>query len=672
MANIVFDFLHNYETGERREPEPATAYQYDEGHVLEAVLPEVITSAEIHYWIRGMEEADAYTPTSITPNADGSCTVLGNIPNKYFETNGELRIYIVVTDGTASITTYEGKLHIAQRAMPDDYVDDDPENEATRILTEAQAAATTATQQAQAASASAGQAQQSAETLSGSVAQIATNTQDITALKEDILDITKMGLSVIEQTVSQDIISHRTGRVWKRKVWKYSVNQTADCPALDDYNEGVAVPFTDTAIGSDPYMDAYRVFRWMHCNYYREADGTARLITIEGYSDYAETGSVDVGTLLPTFWWAWDEYDDYWVLKFSDSPGEGLTPWKDAVRADGTILPYFIVSSYPSVLASDGKLRSQKGKPANNQSYNNIITNYQKKGEGYWGSGSSINTLAYIYLIVKYQTKLEQNKFATNCGFSISAPVVKAENGVKRVLVASTETRFAKGDGVTVGTTNNAYWLNGSLVPWAEVTSVEDVTVDGTAYKAIYLDVDSTFTTTTEMYVVGSACPSGQTDGVIGHYDGSIVSNTDSKHSIRIEGIELMNGLWFVLSDTVISFLNNYWQIYVAQKGTPHTANAHTGYKLIGESDAFTSDSYVGNVSFDVETGAMYHAEKGNSNANGNGAYHWNGGTDVADGTLREWRGWGYLGGGRAGCGLVACDGGSALSLAYASFGSRD
>ena len=495
---------------------------------------------------------------------------------------------------------------------------------------------------------------------------------ELSSLKEDILDITKMGLSVIEQTVSQDIISHRTGRVWKRKVWKYSVNQTADCPALDDYNEGIAVPFTDTVIGSDPYMDTYRVFRWMHCNYYREADGTARLVTIEGYSDYAETGAVDIGTLLPTFWWAWDEYDDYWILSFSDSPREGLTPWRDAVRADGTILPYFIVSSYPSVLASDGKLRSQKGKPANNQSYNNIITNYQKKGEGYWGAGSSINTLAYIYLIVKYQIKLEQNKFATNCGFSINAPVAKAESGVKRVLVASTETRFAKGDGVTVGTANNAYWLTGSLVPWAEVTSVEDVTVDGTAYKAIYLDVDSTFTTTTEMYVVGSACPSGQTDGVIGHYDGSIVSNADSKHSIRIEGIELMNGLWFVLSDTVISFLNDYWQIYVAQKGTQHTANAHTGYKLIGESDAFTSDSYVGNVSFDVETGAMYHAEIGNSSANGNGAYHWNGGTEVADGTLKEWRGWGVLNDGRTNCGLVAGSGWSTLSDAPANYGSRD
>jgi hypothetical protein len=176
MANIVLDFLHNYQTGERRESEPATAYQYDEGHVLEAVLPEVITSCEIHYWIRGMEEADAYTPTSITPNSDGSCTVLGNIPNSYFETNGELRIYIVVTDGTASITTYEGKLHIAQRAMPDDYVDDDPDNEATRVLVEARAAAQTATAAAQTA-------QDVADSIPEDYSQMS---EDVSSLKEDL------------------------------------------------------------------------------------------------------------------------------------------------------------------------------------------------------------------------------------------------------------------------------------------------------------------------------------------------------------------------------------------------------------------------------------------------------------------------------------------------------
>ena len=158
MANITLDFLHNYHTGERRESDPAYAYQYDEGHVLEAVLPSVVTTVELHYWIRGMEEAEAYAPTSITPNSDGSCTVLGNIPNSYFETNGELRVYIVVTDGTASITTYEGKIHICQRSKPDDYVDDDPDNEATRVLVEAGAAAATATAAAQQAHAAASSA----------------------------------------------------------------------------------------------------------------------------------------------------------------------------------------------------------------------------------------------------------------------------------------------------------------------------------------------------------------------------------------------------------------------------------------------------------------------------------------------------------------------------------
>lgn len=252
MANIVFDFLHNYQRGERRESEPATVYQYDEGHVLEAILPEVITSAEIHYWIRGMETADAYVPTSITPNGDNSCTVLGNIPNKYFETNGELRVYIVVNDESASITTYEGKLHICQRSMPDDYVDDDPENEATRILAEAQAAATTATQQAQAASDSAGQAQQSAETLSGSVAQIAANTQNITQLQADTNtlkeDITSLGNRV--NAIEEADGLHRYGvsgvgqaAVALTRIWD-SVGMTAQV-GTDGNNSNVVNNFDD-------------------------------------------------------------------------------------------------------------------------------------------------------------------------------------------------------------------------------------------------------------------------------------------------------------------------------------------------------------------------------------------------------------------------------------------
>lgn len=194
MANITLDFLHNYHTGERRESDPAYAYQYDEGHVLEAVLPAVVTAVELHYWVRGMEEAEAYAPTSITPNDDNSCTVLGNIPNKYFETNGELRIYIVVNDASASITTYEGKLNICQRSKPDDYVDDDPDNEATRVLVEAAAAAATAT-------AAAEECVRVEESIPSDYTQMSA---DVTQLKADTSALQE-GLMLQEETIPDTV-----------------------------------------------------------------------------------------------------------------------------------------------------------------------------------------------------------------------------------------------------------------------------------------------------------------------------------------------------------------------------------------------------------------------------------------------------------------------------------
>ena len=132
--------------------------------------------------------------------------MLGNIPNKYFETNGELRIYIVVTDGTASITTYEGKLHICQRSMPDDYVDDDPENEAVRVLIEAQEAAQQATEQAEASAASAQQAREILDSIPEDYTQLTEDVSDLkddlTAVESDVTDL-KDGLDAVETQLEQ-------------------------------------------------------------------------------------------------------------------------------------------------------------------------------------------------------------------------------------------------------------------------------------------------------------------------------------------------------------------------------------------------------------------------------------------------------------------------------------
>ena len=212
MANLIFDFLHNYVTGERRASDPADAYQYDEGHVLEAVVPVAVTSCEIQYWIRGMEKADAYTPTSITQNTDNTYTILGNIPNSYFETYGDLRVYIVVTDGDASITTYEGYIHIKERQMPEDYVDDDPDNEAVRVIAEAQAAAATATQKAGEAAESAEQAQEILDSIPEDYSQLS---EDVSNLKDDLTQVTDYinGISAIDFTVIPDEYVKQNGDI---------------------------------------------------------------------------------------------------------------------------------------------------------------------------------------------------------------------------------------------------------------------------------------------------------------------------------------------------------------------------------------------------------------------------------------------------------------------------
>ena len=479
------------------------------------------------------------------------------------------------------------------------------------------------------------------------------------------------GFSDLEIGLISGIVSNRTGKVWKRKVYKTASNSSSTCPALDSNAEGVASPFTDTAAGSDPYMDNYRVFKWSHCNYTRDSDGTARISALDGMPGYASTGSADVGTVLPTFYWAYNEHDTYYELIFSDSPHEelGLVPWCMAVKYDGTVLPYFVVSSYASIVASDGKLRSQPGKPANNASYDNNVTNYQAKGSGYWGGGLNINTLCLIYLIIKYQTKNESYIFQGNNTFYKSVAIAYAETGTKRALVAA-GSGFQVGDGVTIGAKDSC-WLNGSLVSWAKVLKVESVSISGTTYDAVTLDVSAAFDTTTALYLCGSACPSGQTDAVIGHYDGSYLSNTDAKHAFRIEGIEMMNGLWNVASDTVFDFLADSWRVYVADKGTAHVKDAHAGYRLIGTCDAFKNDQWVGNVMMDLASGAFYHKDVGSGSSLGTGAHHWNGGTGVTDGTLRECLSLGGLHNGST-VGLCNLYGWHALSDADVDVGSRD
>lgn len=486
-------------------------------------------------------------------------------------------------------------------------------------------------------------------------------------------------LSTLEQEIATAFDLARDGKVYRTRFYFFSTNTSSVGTKMDD-NEGMAIPTpaTDKSAGSDPYLDR-EVFKWFRCNYTRDEDGTARVTNLKGRPGYREAGAYDVGTLAMTFYWVVDVKEQYYDIILSDSPHPelGLVPWVDAVKADGTILPYYIESAYNSVTASDGLLRSQPGAaPAYNQCYNNMITNYQKKGAGYWGAGVSRDTLLIIMLAIKYATKNSQKYFTGTTYYNSQSNCAVAENGVKRVLLAS-QGAFVEGGCVSVGVKDGTNADRGlakihSIVDRKKIKSIETVSVGGKNYIALNLDVDTTFDTTTDSIVSTMPQWTGWTDDVIGMADGSPASNTDGKHPYRIHGIEYATGIAMIYSDTVMEFNADYSRsVYVAPKGVTHVQNARTGYKLIGTipaKDETNSDTWVGDLGFDTENGAHFPVTLGSGEAVGVGDRIWAGGKGTG---LREYYTCGALGvGAYAGAGCVYC--GLGLGGTAWNYGSAD
>lgn len=487
-------------------------------------------------------------------------------------------------------------------------------------------------------------------------------------------------LSELEQSLAKRFAAQRNGKVFATKVWHYNINHTTVGERLRDSIRLTCEPSTDTVEGKDDFEAASPIFQWYRCNYTRDADSTARVSCMEGSPAYRKTGAVDIGTLSPTFYWTVENHGTYdvWMISDSEHPELGLVPWVEAVTADGKILPYYVDSFGYSVLASDGFPRAQVGSPVYNQSYNSMITDYQKKGAGYWGSFSSRTLLGYIFYIIKYAGKSSQATFAGCSDFNVQVKCAVAETGVKRVLLAS-QSKFYVGCCVSVGVANSTSTDRGetkmnSIANRARVKSIETVTIGDKEYTALNLDVSATFDTTTDTYVSSMPCFTGETDKVIGHKDGSYLSNTDGCHTFRIKGVEYMNGQAIIDSNVVMERADaeGLWKQYVAPKGVKHVANAHTGYVLAGAIPTAASDYWSGDVEVDPSTGNFNPCSVGGGDSVGTGDMVWGPQSGAGtEGELREKYSLGSLWHSRAaGLCLVAC--GYALGGAYWDCGSCD
>ena len=497
----------------------------------------------------------------------------------------------------------------------------------------------------------------------------------------------------LEKYIESYYAMRRNGKVYQTKLWKFATNPTSDGEKLLSNAGLVFEPSTDTDEGQDDYLNGqHPMFEWVNVNYVRDNDGTARPTAIEGMDNYATSGSVDVGTMQMSFYWKWDSSNaEYDLITVSDSPHPelGLEPWPECVKEDGTVLPWCIGSKYISGIASDGLLRSQPGlKPERKQSHNNMITNYAKKGEGYFGAGAVRNLFQIVFNIIKGATKSSQTLYqgVTNWNFQYDASVESATSNTYFPVTNSQAENLIVGNYVSVG---YGYYNSGelgkdrstdSLHAYADDVKILSIETLDENNKAVYLDIETGFNTTPVQVTDSLTSPiimssmhawSGMTDSVIGKHDGSPISNTNSKMPYRVQGREYAVGGYIIASDTVMDLQGDFTKnVYVAEKGTARSSldsTIRSTYKMVGTIPAAAAgnnaDWWIGDIAVDMNTGVWYPSVEGSSSSQGMADRCYAGGSTATSGT-RE-----YLQGGDLGHGLVAGSAflicGSRLSWTY-------
>lgn len=508
----------------------------------------------------------------------------------------------------------------------------------TQIDTKAEEVATSA-QQASDAKDQAETAKTAAETANQQASQSATSAQEALSNMQELAETVEEKVDSLskysEETIGLYYNMKRDGRVYQTRFYKFETNPTSEGTKMLANANLVCEPSTSTEQGQDDYANI-PLFQWVHCNYKREADGTPYPVAIEGDENYKTTGDVDVGSMMMSFWYKVEESGDYIDYYISDSPNAllGLKPWVNCVRADGTTVPWNIYSSYFSGLASDGKLHSQPNlRPENFQSYQNMVTNYGKKGDGYFGAGVDLETFQILMIAIKYGTKNSQSVFkgTTNYNFQYQAAVQRSEKDTYFPVTQAQKNNIIVGSSVYVGyPSDNNGQPNydrgvGTMREYANMAKVLRIEDDGDNAK-VYLDCDpfdtmpkTVGTISAQVTISSMHWYSGTTDKVIGHHDGSEV-NSD-KYPYRVQGIEYAVGGYLLASDTIMDIQADMSKIvYKLNKGAERSSNIETikaNSTVIGTIPAAdgSNDYWIGDVG--IKDGAWYPKSKGTGSTTG-------------------------------------------------------
>jgi len=339
---------------------------------------------------------------------------------------------------------------------------------------------------------------------------------------------------------------------------------------------------------------------------------------------------------------------------------------------------------------TDGKLTCCAGviPTARKVSHNTLHTYAAANGAQYSGGSITDDSFLKIMAFIKYGSMTLDGILQGCINHNATNNALVSETGVNRILIAANNTAYPIGSTIIIGVwgssstshdRNAATFYSVSGEDGRKVVDVQSVTLNGSAYTAIYVDGDSFDTVANGASVAGTTYIStwhwetGYTDSVLGN-DGSPVSYTNGKYPAKLQGIEYMVGGYEVYADVILNLTQEggeyYYEPYVVRSsGKQSTAITGdyeaTGIKLLQPAES--SWQYTKKLAYSKGCFFCCEYEGGSSTTyTRDGAY-----LNAAAVGTREWLAFGRLTAGAAHGGLSAFGGDSGLSNAHWGFLAR-
>ena len=324
------------------------------------------------------------------------------------------------------------------------------------------------------------------------------------------------------------------------------IHKTDDNADLPNPTPGwVGVPAIDAYDGKlGPYLR-------VDVNGGADPDGTPFVTAIRGIdSSFRLDGTNgDVWSMTPVYYRQEIEDADSVTMRISDTAHTGFEVCPNAKMPDGTLRPYMLRAKYPGVKGSDDKMHSYSGKPIWNRtvSHNSTITQCDTANTGYSGKTAGDDLYLKDMFLTKYSGKNSQSVFTGCASYNLNYDVTVAEEGVKRVIIATSNAKnLVVGSWVTIGTANNGT----QVLTETQITSIEAY---DSSNSIVNLAAASSFDTAVGNKLSTAPWGTGRCDGVVGDGAYSKEALTNSKEPFVIQGIEVMHGATEILGNVIIS-----------------------------------------------------------------------------------------------------------------------